>query len=311
MTEDKRQALNDILESGSVATKREVSSELEKILYEPLELLDHGFVRVIDYMGTDAAITQAARVSYGKGTKTPQSDTTLINYLMRHSHTSPFEMCEIKLHIKAPIFVLRQWLRHRTANVNEYSGRYSIMEDSYYVPENEYLRHQCKHNKQGRGATMSEELTAEAATLIKSTSDQAFTNYHKMLSLGGSDEDKERGLSREIARMVLPLNTYSELYWKIDLHNLLHFVSLRATSHAQYEIRVYAEKILDIVKSWVPKVYDAFMRYKHNSVPLSAEAHRVIQDLLAHKEVKKADYKLTKREWTELAASFDLAKVKD
>lgn len=303
LQDSREQELSELMQSSN-QTKRVVSDELENLLYQPIKILDQGFIRVVDYMGNDGAIAQAARVSYGKGTRTTQDDSALINYLMRHAHTSPFEMCEIKLHIKAPIFIIRQWIRHRTANVNEYSGRYSVMNNEYYLPKEDQLMKQSKSNKQGREKPLEAPYNEQAASLLEQTSSLAFENYDKMLHLGG----EESGLSRELSRIVLPLNTYTELYWKIDLHNLLHFVRLRATHHAQYEIRVYAQAILDVIAKWVPLTYEAFKRYRMDAVNLSSEAHKVIKDLLKNKQINREDYSLSKREWKELEDHFELPK---
>ncbi|MGV3279026.1 FAD-dependent thymidylate synthase [Rickettsiales bacterium LUAb2] len=286
------------LKQNITTTKRDVSEELEAILYDELPLLDHGFIRVIDYMGVDSSITQAARVSYGKGTKTVQNDKMLIRYLMKHHHTSPFEMCEIKLHIKAPIFVARQWVRHRTANINEYSGRYSLMSDDFYIPEPQYVTSQSTDNKQGRGNILKDSYNKQAIEDLTNISKQSFKVYGDLLN---NEAGEEHSLARELARIVLPLNSYTEFYWKIDLHNLLHFLNLRAHPHAQYEIRVYADLLLDIIKKWVPITYQAFIDYKKDAINLSREANLVVKKLLSTKEmIVKSDYSLSKREWSEL-----------
>lgn len=309
-------AVEELIKSKN-PSKRAVSQELEEILFELLPVLDKGFIRVIDYMGNDAAITQAARVSYGKGTKTVQNDKALINYLIRHGHTSPFEMCEIKFHIKAPIFVARQWVRHRTANINEYSARYSLVENEFYVPKKEQIMGQSSNNKQGRSATLAEPFNEEALNQIKNISKTAFLTYEKLLNLNNSNSDnkinndsQKEGLARELARIVLPLNAYTEFYWKIDLHNLLHFLFLRVHPHAQYEIRVYAQTMLDILKKWVPLVFDAFTNYKQKSIHLSKEGHRVINDMLTQGSINKANYNLSTREWLELQEQFNI-KIKN
>ncbi len=252
----KKEQLDEINELRKVknATLRPVSVELEEVLYQPFQALDHGFVRVIDYMGNDSAVVQAARVSYGAGTKKVNADKGLINYLMAHRHTTPFEMCEIKFHIKLPIFIARQWIRHRTASVNEYSARYSIMEDEFYIPKNEHLSAQSKINHQGRdeARVLSHEEQKRVLEILKKDSEQSYAHYLEMINQNAKgepiDEEKD-GLARELARMNLPLNCYTQWYWKIDLHNLLHFLYLRADSHAQYEIRVYAQIMLDLVKN--------------------------------------------------------------
>jgi len=278
---------------------------LEEILYEPLTVLDHGFVRVIDYMGDDAAVVQAARVSYGRGTKKVSEDRGLINYLMRHRHTTPFEMCEIKYHVKLPIFVARQWIRHRTANVNEYSARYSILDKEFYLPAADQLAAQATTNRQGRGNLLTGAEAERVMELLKRDATQAYDSYEEMLNErpDGSRVDEDRsGLARELARMNLTLNYYTQWYWKTDLLNLLHFLSLRADSHAQYEIRVYAEAMLETVKRWVPACYDAFVEYRIGGASLSATALKTVRRLLAGEAVDQASSGLSAREWRELQA---------
>ncbi|WP_445681725.1 FAD-dependent thymidylate synthase [Radicibacter daui] len=302
-----QQAEIEALRANQTLTRRAVSPGLEEILYEAIPVLDHGFVRVIDYMGDDAAIVQAARVSYGAGTKAARSDEGLIRYLLRHAHTTPFEMCEIKYHIKLPIFVARQWIRHRTANVNEYSGRYSVMEDEFYIPRTEQLAAQSRSNRQGRGAVLEGEEAVRVLQLLKDDARQSYQHYVEMLNEDGDgnviDESRD-GLARELARMNLPINLYTQFYWKIDLHNLLHFLRLRADSHAQYEIRVFAEAMLDTVRRWVPIAWQAGEDYKRGAETLSAPALDVVRRLLAGEEVAQADTRLSKREWDELMASL-------
>lgn len=251
--------------------------------------LDHGFVRLVDWMGDDSSIVQAARVSYGKGTKSVSEDTALIRYLMRHLHTSPFEMVEFKFHVKLPIFVARQWIRHRTANVNEYSGRYSEMPDEFYLPEPEQLRLQSTLNKQGRGEAIIEN-SSEIIDRMKLTQDRLFQEYSELLSTG---------LAREIARINLPLSNYTEWYWKIDLHNLFHFLRLRLDTHAQYEIRVYAEAISKIIKQIVPIAYQAFEDYTLEAIRFSRNELNVLKSLI-NKELppdeKLSELGLSKRE---------------
>ena len=297
------------LRSEKNATIRDVSPGLEKILYEAIPVLDHGFVRVIDYMGTDSAIVQAARVSYGRGTKKVNEDAGLINYLMRHRHTTPFEMCEIKFHIKLPIFIARQWIRHRTANVNEYSGRYSIMDKEFYIPEPQQLAAQSKLNHQGRGSALEGAEAQRVLQLLKDDSVRAYGHYEEMLNedLAGNvlDENKS-GLARELARMNLTLNFYTQWYWKTDLHNLLHFLSLRADSHAQYEIRVYAEAMLEMLKAWVPITYQAFMDYRMGGASISAKGMAVVKQMIAGKSVTQEQSGMSKGEWRELMESLDL-----
>jgi thymidylate synthase (FAD) len=287
----------------SAPTRRAVVPALEEILYEALPVLDRGFIRVIDYMGDDAAIVQAARVSYGRGTKQVSSDRGLINYLMRMRHTSPFEMCEIKLHVKLPIFVARQWIRHRTANVNEYSARYSVLDDEFYLPAPEHLAAQSTTNRQGRAEALDGPAAAAALEAIESNAAQAYARYAALLNEGDNAPDPGRvGLARELARMVLPLNTYTQWYWKIDLHNLLHFVALRADPHAQYEIRAYAEVLLDIVRRWVPLTCEAFVDYRLEGAALSAKALAVVRRMLRGETVEQADSGMSPREWRELQA---------
>ena len=291
-------------------TRRAMVPALEDILYQPLPVLDQGFIRVIDYMGDDAAIVQAARVSYGRGTKQVSNDRGLINYLMRHRHTSPFEMCEIKLHIKLPIFIARQWIRHRTANVNEYSARYSVLEEAFYTPASEHLAAQSKTNRQGRADALEGTESSDALDRIRAHSSEAYQLYLDLLNedrAGQTGDPSKRGLARELARMTLPLNTYTEWYWKIDLHNLLHFSALRADSHAQYEIRAYAEVLLDVLKRWVPLTYDAFIDYRHEGAELSAKALAVVRRLLKGEQVDQAESGLSPREWRDLQSLLDLA----
>ncbi|QDO97759.1 FAD-dependent thymidylate synthase [Ferrovibrio terrae] len=291
------------LRSQSQTTRRATVPALEEILYEPLNVLDHGFVRVIDYMGDDSAVVQAARVSYGRGTKKVSEDRGLINYLMRHRHTTPFEMCEIKYHVKLPIFVARQWIRHRTANVNEYSARYSILDNEFYIPAPDQLAAQSSSNRQGRGDVLTGSEAARVLDLLKRDAAQSYASYEEMLNEkpDGSKRDEDReGLARELARMNLTVNFYTQWYWKTDLLNLLHFLSLRADSHAQYEIRVYAEAMLDTVQRWVPACYDAFREYRIGGAALSATAIKAVRRMLAGEQVDQAGSGLSAREWREL-----------
>ena len=283
-------------------TLRPVSVGIEKFLYKPLKVLDKGFIRVVDYMGNDNSIVQAARVSYGKGTKKKSQDEGLIRYLLRHRHTTPFEMCEIKLHVKLPIFIARQWIRHRTANVNEYSARYSILEDEFYIPKISNLAEQSSSNKQGRGQEIDNIAAKKIIKILLEDSKKCYNNYTWMLNEEeGSNFDKNRpSLSRELARINLTLNTYTEWYWKVDLHNFMHFVSLRVDQHSQYEIRAYAEILLNILKSWVPITYRAFSSYRLNSAELSAESLEIIKKLVKGQKVSRTQTSLSKREWDEL-----------
>jgi thymidylate synthase (FAD) len=296
-------------EDGVVETRRVTVPAMEDILFHAFPVLDHGFVRVIDYMGADSAIVQAARVSYGRGTKATREDRGLIRYLMRHWHTTPFEMCEIKLHVKLPIFVARQWIRHRTANVNEYSARYSILDKQFYLPAPEQLAVQSSANRQGRGSTLDPSESKEVLRVLREDSERNFLHYQWLLN----EDDKaapldpgRRGLTRELARIGLSLNTYTQWYWKTDLHNLLHFLKLRADSHAQYEIRVYAVQILEILKLWVPFTFEAFQDYQLNAVSLSAGAVEVVRRRLRGEVVSFENSGLSKREWDELFAMFDI-----
>ncbi len=287
-------------------TRRATVPALEEILYQPLRVLDdHGFVRVVDYMGDDGAIVQAARVSYGRGTKRTSEDQGLINYLMRHRHTTPFEMCEIKYHVKLPIFVARQWIRHRTANVNEYSARYSILDNEFYLPSPEHLAAQTTTNGQGRGEVLEPAGAQQVLDLLRDDAERAYRGYAKLLNEGaaGMPIDPGRpGLARELARMNLSLNFYTQWYWKIDLHNLLHFLSLRVDSHAQYEIRAYAKVMLDTLALWVPMTYAAFLEYRMNAAVISASGLAVIRRLIAGEQVDQASSGLSPREWRELMA---------
>ena len=291
----------------SFSTQRATVKAIDELLYKQVPILDIGFVRVIDYIGSDESIVQSARVSYGQGTKKLRQDQGLINYLMRHRHTTPFEMCEIKFHIKLPIFIARQWIRHRTANVNEYSARYSVLGKEFYVPDRENLCSQSDTNRQGRDETLSNEEANRVLDIIRGDSLKCYDHYEEMLNtdLEGNILDENRqGLTRELARMNLTLNYYTEWYWKIDLHNLLHFLSLRVDSHAQYEIRVYAQAMLDIVKAWVPLAYGAFEDYRMNSFDCSHKMIDAINRKLKGEVLTLENSGLTKREWNELAAKF-------
>jgi thymidylate synthase (FAD) len=318
-------------------TRRNTARALEDILGQKLQVLDHGFIRVIDYMGDDGAIVQAARVSYGKGTKKVSDDRGLIRYLLRHRHTTPFEMCEIKLHVKLPIFVARQWVRHRTANINEYSARYSVLDNQFYVPDPKYLESlqeeefiqkkedegqrdlfgvqpaavthtaaQSTANKQGREHVLSHEETEEVLKIIKRHSEASYRRYVELLNEenGRKLDERKMGLARELARIVLPTNFYTQWYWKVDLHNLLRFLSLRADPHAQYEIRAYAERILDIVHKWVPVTARAFEDYIRGSVSLSSAGVAIVRRLVGGEKldplVNPPGSGLNKREWKEL-----------
>ena len=304
-----KQQKKEILEQQAQknTTKRVTSPELEKVLYEAIPVLDHGFVRVVDYMGDDSSIVQSARVSYGKGTKQVSTDSGLIKYLMRHRHSTPFEMCEIKYHIKLPIFIARQWIRHRTANVNEYSARYSILDKEFYMPSRDHLAAQSKSNRQGRGDLINGKQADEILNILKKDAEQTYDNYELMLNErfdGTTINENNKGLARELARMNLTLNTYTQWYWKTDLLNLLNFLSLRADSHAQYEIRVYADVMVDTLKKWVPITFDAFMDYRVGGMELSSKGKHVIQKMIKGEPCNFDTSKLSKREWNELMESF-------
>ncbi len=300
----------EALRSEISETARVTAPELEAVLYKPIEVLDHGFIRVIDYMGDDSSIVQSARVSYGKGTKKISNDKGLIKYLMRHRHSTPFEMCEIKFHIKLPIFIARQWIRHRTANVNEYSARYSILDKEFYIPSAENLAAQSAINNQGRGDALSDDEASNVIQILKKDAEQTYSNYETLLnesSEGNIIDESKSGIARELARMNLTLNTYTQWYWKIDLNNLLHFLALRADDHAQYEIRVYADAMLDIVKKWVPLTYEAFEDYRIGGTELSAKEVNLMRKLLKGEKVSFKEEGLSKREWSELQRKFEIS----
>ena len=308
LTEEQKKDIKN-QQSQKFTTKRVVSPDLENILFEALPILDHGFIRVIDYMGDDTSIVQAARVSYGKGTKKVNTDSGLIKYLMRHWHSTPFEMCEIKYHIKLPIFIARQWIRHRTANVNEYSARYSILDKEFYLPSKENLAAQSINNRQGRGEVITGEQAKEVLDLLKGDAERTYDNYEIMLNErydGSIIDEKKSGLARELARMNLTLNTYTQWYWKTDLLNLMNFLRLRADHHAQYEIRAYADVMLDTLKRWVPITYEAFMDYRVGGTEVSSKGKAVIKKLIKGENISIDDTDLSKREWNELMIAFNL-----
>ena len=280
--------------AATAPTLRPTVPALEALLFEPLPVLDHGFVQVIDYMGDDAAVVQAARVSYGRGTRRVSEDSGLIRYLMRHRHSTPFEMAEIKYHVKLPIFVARQWIRHRTASVNEISARYSVLEREFYVPAPEHLALQSESNRQGRGAALAGEAAADVLAMLREDAERTYDHYGTMLDT--------HGLARELARMNLTLNTYTQWYWKSDLHNLLGFLSLRADAHAQWEIRAYAEAMLRTVEAWVPLTYAAFQDFRLGAATFSAPALAVLRRMLAGERVEQEGSGLSRREWGELQA---------
>ena len=296
------------LRDKSNNTIRPVADGIEKILYQVFPALDHGFVRVVDYMGDDQAVVQAARVSYCKGTTKISEDRGLIRYLMRHRHSTPFEMCEIKLHVKLPMFIARQWIRHRTASINEYSARYSVLDKEFYIPNSKDLAVQSKSNRQGRGDILSKKASDEALDILKRDAERCYETYEYLLNekSNGDIIDNDRdGLARELARINLTLNTYTQWYWKTNLHNLMNFIFLRADGHAQYEIRVYADIIYKIMKAWVPITAEAFKSYRSGSVELSAEAMKVIKLMLAGNKIDQKASGLSIREWNELMKSLD------
>jgi thymidylate synthase (FAD) len=304
---EQQQAEIEAARAQRATTSRPTVAALEDLLFQAIPVLDHGFVRVIDYMGDDAAIVQAARVSYGRGTKRVSEDAGLIRYLMRHRHSTPFEMCEIKYHVKLPIFVARQWIRHRTANVNEYSARYSILDREFYLPAPEHLAAQSVANRQGRGNVLAGEEAARVLDLLREDATRCYDHYAEMLNedAGSTAHDPSRqGLARELARMNLTLNTYTQWYWKTDLYNLFHFLSLRADAHAQYEIRAYAEAMLGTVAAWVPIAQKAFLDYRLGSVTLSAQMLTVVRRLLAGEAMDQSGSGLNRREWAELMAAL-------
>ena len=308
LTKEQQQEIKD-LQSQEFKTKRVTATELEKVLFEAIPVLDHGFIRVIDYMGDDTSIVQAARVSYGKGTKKVSTDSGLIKYLMRHWHSTPFEMCEIKYHVKLPIFIARQWIRHRTANVNEYSARYSILDKEFYLPSTEHLAAQSKNNRQGRENIIEGNQAKKVLSLLKKDAEQTYDNYEMMLNErydGSIINEKETGLARELARMNLTLNTYTQWYWKTDLLNLMNFLKLRADRHAQYEIRAYADVMLDTLKKWVPVTFDAFMDYRVGATEVSAKGKIVIQKLIKGENITIEETDLSRREWNELMEAFNI-----
>ncbi len=308
ISQSKKQEIASVQDEFS-QTRRATVPAMEEILFEPIKVLDHGFVRVVDYMGDDSAIVQAARVSYGKGTKQVNQDRGLIFYLMRHWHSTPFEMCEIKFHIKLPIFIARQWIRHRTANVNEYSARYSVMSKEFYIPKREHLQAQSKINNQGRGQNLSDIEAQRVMQLLQEDAERCYGHYEEMMNAdnqGNIIDPNKDGLARELARMNLTLNYYTEWYWKIDLHNLMHFLRLRADSHAQFEIRAYADTMIDVLQRWCPIAHEAFLEYRQGATALSKTGTDVVKRLLKGEKVTQETSGLTKREWNELTASLEL-----
>ena len=298
----------DAARAARSQTLRPCVPALEEILFEPMPLLDHGFVRVIDYMGDDACVVQAARVSYGRGTRKTTEDRGLIHYLMRHWHTTPFEMAEIKLHVKLPIFVARQWIRHRTASVNEYSARYSVLDREFYLPEPEQLKAQARVNRQGRGEALAPDEAARVLDLLRGDAERTYADYAWMLNEGedGRPSDPARdGLARELARINLTLGTYTQWYWKTNLHNLMNFLRLRADPHAQYEIRVYAEAMTEMMARWVPITHEAFLEHRLGAVTLSRSALAAVRRMIAGEAVSAETSGLGTREWRELAEALE------
>lgn len=284
---------------------------LDSMLFKKINVLDKGFISILDYMGTDKSIVEAARISYGKNDATSdERNFKLIKYLMKHDHTSPFEMNEIKLHVKAPLFVARQWLRHRTANVNEYSARYSEMKDEFYIPSLDQIRSQSTNNKQGRSDLQLQPQIADF--ILEEFKNMTETSYDCYL------ECLDRNLTRELARCNLTTNIYTQFIWKIDLHNLLHFLRLRLDETAQYEIRVYAKEILNIVKLWVPFTYRAFVEYKLESYRVSKSGLVFIKNILSNYNIQLPTYEslnkpesilspspsISKNEYDEIAGKF-------
>lgn len=295
--------------AGGTFSLRPVSPALEEILFTPIPVLDHGFIRVVDYLGNDEAVVQAARVSYGRGTRKTSEDAALIHYLMRHAHTTPFEMAEIKLHVKLPIFVARQWIRHRTASVNEYSARYSILDKEFYLPDLAQMATQSHSNRQGRGDVLNESQAQMLRSLLESDSTTAYEHYLQLLNEDDRGEplvDGRTGLAREISRIVLPLSYYTQWYWKIDLHNFMGFLKLRLDPHAQYEIRAYADVLLDVLRRWTPLSFEAFMEHRVKAVNVSARAADVLRAMLHGSTVTPGESGLSSREWAELCRVFDL-----
>jgi len=305
-----QQAEIEAQRAQTAPTRRATVAGLEEILYQPLPVLDHGFVRVVDYMGDDAAVVQAARVSYGKGTKKVSEDAGLIKYLLRHWHSTPFEMCEIKYHVKLPIFVARQWIRHRTANVNEYSARYSILDKEFYLPAPEHLAVQSAVNRQGRGEVLKPEQSKRVLDLLREDAERCYRGYQEMLNEneeGKPIDENKQGLARELARMNLNLNYYTQWYWKTDLHNLMHFLRLRGDDHAQYEIRAYADTMMQTLERWVPLTYAAFMEYRAGAAHISASGLSIIKRMLEGEKVTQENSGLSKREWVELMGTLGRA----
>ena len=294
-----QEAESAALRETPTPTLRPTAPGMERWLHVPVPVLDHGFVRVVDYMGDDAAICQAARVSYGRGTKSVSNDEGLIRYLMRHWHSTPFEMCEVKLHVKLPVFVARQWIRHRTASVNEYSARYSILDREFYIPDPDHLAAQSAVNNQGRGDVLGEDEALRVLDWLREDAAQAYDHYEAMISQEG-----QQGLARELARMNLPMNVYTQWYWKTNLHNLFNFLHLRGDAHAQWEIRVYAEAMGQIVQDWVPMAWGAFRDFREGAVSVSAKGAAVLRRRLAGEVVGFEESGMSKGEWREFEGTW-------
>ena len=288
----------------SPAITRYSNSQMDSILGHALPVLDHGFIRVMDYMGGDADITEAARVSYARGTKKTSDDQGLLNYLMRHHHSTPFEMCEIKLHVKLPLFVARQWVRHRTASINEMSARYSILDKEFYFPSDKVLAAQSSINGQGRDET-TKYLDGDAVlSILHEACDDAYGDYENLHTVGTYEDNQGfthtgKGLSRELSRMVLPTNIYTQWYWKTNLHNLFNFLRLRMDHHAQYEIRVYADLIHTIVQDWVPMASSAFQNYKLNSINFSQKELAALNIIMMDFAYTDAEFRMSTGELRE------------
>ena len=277
-------------------TQRPTVLAMEDLLGQTIPVLDHGFIRVIDYMGDDAAIVDAARVSYGQGTRRISNDRGLIHYLMRHWHSTPFEMAEIKVLVKLPIFVARQWIRHRTASVNEISGRYSVLDTEFYVPAPDQIRGQSTTNRQGRGELLGAAEAERVLRRLRIDGAAAMNSYEHLL-----DDD----LARELARINLPLSAYTQWVWKTDLHNLMNFIRLRADSHAQVEIAAYANVLLNVMRQWVPLAHEAFLEHRLHAVTLSKSGFAVLLRMIGGEEVDLESSGLPRREWLDLQAALE------
>lgn len=291
----------------STAITRTNVQFMNDILGWEFPVLDHGFVRVIDYMGDDKAIENAARISYGAGTRKKTETQGLINYLMKHNHTSPFEMCEIKLHVKLPIFVARQWVRHRTASINEYSSRYSVLQEEFHIPKSEDIKAQSTTNKQGRGEMLDGTLSSEIRHKIESNSQSSYDLYKWLVS-------DDVNMTRELARISLPSNIYTQWIWKTNLHNLLHFIMLRNDSHAQKEIRDYAQLIEWIVMGWVPLTWYSYYIHKKQTISFSAHEVLIIQHALSMPSLDENDKpcwaeSFSMREWKEFVKKIKRIRI--